>query len=536
MTAKTLITIGLSSLYFAITSVAGELPKKIELTKDQLYDKIRGGWAGKFIGCTYGGPTEFKFNYKIIPDGEKINWQQFALNNRINGVLGSLYDDLYVGITFMSVYEKFGLNAPRKEFKKALAESNFQLWCANLKARINYFDGNIDPNVPTSWRNNSRSDDIDFQIESDYAGLMSPANVKSALKFAEVAGKAINASDGYYCGAYIASMCSLAFALDNPQDVVEYASKILPKESITYAVVNDIIAHYKENKTDWKLAWKTFHDKYIPQSKGGIYAPYNLAYVVIGLLYGNGDFDKTADISTRCGLDSDCNPSTACGILAIISGYSNLPEKWRKYIEPVEKTHYFRGTNYTLEKTYSTGYMHALNVLKSNGVNIFKEKLEIDVVLPDALPYEKNGFEFGTVKNPRIPKVFEKYIESGAIAGYLNISREKLPAITKENPVVEIEFEGTGVAIYNTDTPTHHKNMSKKWHIKGNCATVEVFLDGKKQIDANYSFEEHRFRRDWLYEVYDLPHGKHKVKLVLKNAHKQFPPLHQTVATFRNLK
>ena len=60
MTAKTLIAIGLSSLYFAITSIAGELPKKIELTKDQLYDKIRGGWAGKFIGCTYGGPTEFK--------------------------------------------------------------------------------------------------------------------------------------------------------------------------------------------------------------------------------------------------------------------------------------------------------------------------------------------------------------------------------------------------------------------------------------------------------------------------------------------
>ena len=536
MTTRRFAAIGLSLLYLAIASFAGELPKKVELTKEQLYDKIRGGWVGKFIGCTYGGPTEFKYSYKMIPDDKKINWQHGAKIGRKGGEFGGLYDDLYMGITFMSVYEKLGLNAPRKEFKRAVAEANFPLWCANLKARINYFDGNIDQNAPTSWRDNGRTDDIDFQIESDYAGLMSPANVKNALKFAEVAGRAFNASDGYYCGAYVATMCSLAFALDNPQDVVEYASRILPKESITYAIVSDIIAHYKENKTDWKLAWKTFHDKYTPQRKGSIYAPYNLAYVVIGLLYGNGDFDKTADISTRCGLDSDCNPSTACGILAIISGYSNIPQKWQKYIEPLEKTYFFKGTNYTLEKTYSTGYMHALSVLKSNGVNINNEKLSIDVVLPDALPYEKNGFEFGTVERPRIPKAFEKFIESGAIVGYLNISKENLPAITKENPVVEIEFEGTGIAIYNTDTPAHNKNMSNKKHIKGNCATVEVFLDGKKQIDANYSFEEHRYRRNWLYEVYDLPHGKHKVKLVLKNAHEQFPPLHQTVATFKNLK
>ena len=33
----------------------------ITISKDVLMDKIKGGWLGKAIGCTYGGPTEFKY-------------------------------------------------------------------------------------------------------------------------------------------------------------------------------------------------------------------------------------------------------------------------------------------------------------------------------------------------------------------------------------------------------------------------------------------------------------------------------------------
>jgi len=32
-----------------------ELPEQVTLTKERLLDKIKGGWAGQTIGCTYGG-------------------------------------------------------------------------------------------------------------------------------------------------------------------------------------------------------------------------------------------------------------------------------------------------------------------------------------------------------------------------------------------------------------------------------------------------------------------------------------------------
>jgi hypothetical protein len=42
--------------------------KTITLTKQQLKDKLKGGWAGQTIGVTLGGPYEFRFNGTFIGD------------------------------------------------------------------------------------------------------------------------------------------------------------------------------------------------------------------------------------------------------------------------------------------------------------------------------------------------------------------------------------------------------------------------------------------------------------------------------------
>ena len=48
--------------------------KRITMSKEVLMDKIQGGWAGQVIGCTYGGPTEFRYNSRIIEDDVKLRW------------------------------------------------------------------------------------------------------------------------------------------------------------------------------------------------------------------------------------------------------------------------------------------------------------------------------------------------------------------------------------------------------------------------------------------------------------------------------
>ena len=51
-----------------------EISNTLTLSKVKLMDKIKGGWAGKTIGCTYGGPIEFNYNGTMVQDYVKINW------------------------------------------------------------------------------------------------------------------------------------------------------------------------------------------------------------------------------------------------------------------------------------------------------------------------------------------------------------------------------------------------------------------------------------------------------------------------------
>ncbi|MHC4207081.1 MAG: ADP-ribosylglycohydrolase family protein, partial [Planctomycetota bacterium] len=66
-------------------------------------------------------------------------------------------------------------------------------------------------------------------------------------------------------------------------------------------------------------------------------AKINAAYIVLGLLYGEGDLDKTIIITTRCGQDSDCNPSNSAGILFTTIGFKNLPDKFKSELNPEGK-------------------------------------------------------------------------------------------------------------------------------------------------------------------------------------------------------
>jgi hypothetical protein len=57
----------------------------------------------------------------------------------------------------------------------------------------------------------------------------------------------------------------------------------------------------------------------------------------MGLLYGKGDIDQTIIISTRCGQDSDCNPSNAGGVLCTTLGLSKLPAKFTSALDMTGK-------------------------------------------------------------------------------------------------------------------------------------------------------------------------------------------------------
>ena len=173
------------------------------------------------------------------------------------------------------------------------------LWHANQAARYNILNGIKAPRSGY-WENNPHSDDIDYQIESDYAGLMSPAMPNAASAISDKIGHIMNYGDGWYGGVFIGAMYSLSFTSTDIPFIIYKALQTIPEKSTFYQCITDVIKWHMQYPDDWHQTWFELQKKWSSDigCPDGVFAPFdidskiNSAYVVMGLLYGNGDFFK----------------------------------------------------------------------------------------------------------------------------------------------------------------------------------------------------------------------------------------------------
>ncbi len=133
----------------------------VTIDKSVLKDKIMGGWAGQVIGCTYGGETEFQWQGTFIGDHVPVRWDEELMEFWYDESPG-LYDDIYMDLTFVQVFEEHGLDASDTLHALSFAYAEYSLWHANQAARYNILNG-IMPPASGHWKNNPHADDIDFQ-------------------------------------------------------------------------------------------------------------------------------------------------------------------------------------------------------------------------------------------------------------------------------------------------------------------------------------------------------------------------------------
>ena len=302
-------------------------------------DKMKAGWVGQMAGVGWGGPTEFKFKGQIIPSDQIPQWKPQMINQ-----FGQ--DDIYVEMTFLRTLELYGFDVSIRQAGIDFANSGYMLWHANKAGRDNLRSG-IAPPDSGHPRFNEHADDIDYQIEADYAGLISPGMPNLGIELGEKFGRLMNYGDGLYGGQFVTGMYAEAFFENDVEKIVKAGLECIPAESQYAECIRDVLKWYKQYPDDWKKTWELIEEKYqdnpdyrrfsCDKGEFNIDAKINGAYIIMGLLYGDGDPDKTIVISTRCGQDSDCNPSNAAGVLFTTIGFSNLPERFTSAIDPEGK-------------------------------------------------------------------------------------------------------------------------------------------------------------------------------------------------------
>ncbi len=469
--------------------------KTVRISKTVLQDKIRGGWAGQTIGVTFGGPYEFRYNGTIIQDYQPLVWYDGYMKKTMTEAPG-LYDDIYMDLTFVSIIDKYGLDAPVDSFANAFANAGYDLWFANQAARYNILNG-IKAPASGAPEHNLHADAIDYQIEADYCGLMNPGMPNSASAINDKIGHIMNYGDGWYGGVYMAAMYTLAFTHTDIRTVVKEALKTVPAKSEFYQCMNDVIQWNAKYPNDWKQTWfelekKWSSDMVCPQ---GVFVPFNIdakinaAYVIMALLYGNGDYSRTLEIATRAGQDADCNPSSAGGILGTLLGYDKIPAYWKQGLKEIEDMN-FSYTTLSLNGVYAASYKHALDMIRKNGGTETATDVVIRVQDPLPVRYEKS-----------FDKVYP--IQKNSL-------RNKGEAHN-----LTFDFDGTGFALLGA--------ASKKQRDGGDDYIFEadLFIDGQLVETAKFP-TNFKTRRHELFWKLNLPRGKHTVKITVKNPDSKF--------------
>ncbi len=465
----------------------------VRFQRSELLNKVKGGWAGQTIGVTFGGPYEFRFNGTLINDYQPMIWYDGYLKETMINNPG-LYDDLYMDLTFVDVFEKYGLYAPVDSFANAYAHAGYMLWHANQAGRYNILHG-IKAPASGHWHNNPHADCIDYQIEADFAGLMSPGMPNTASVISDRIGHIMNYGDGWYGGVFVGAMYSLAFVEKDINTIVSNALKTIPSESDFFKCINDVIGWHKQYPADWKQTWFEVQKKWSDDigCPEGVYVPFNIdakvnaAYVVIGLLYGNGDFEKTLDIATRCGQDADCNPSTAGGVLGTVLGYDNIPSKWKQGLQEAESID-FKYTTMSLNDVYEIGLSHALKNIEEIGGRIDGVRILVRRQEPRPVKLEQS---------------FEGLRPTGMVNVEWNNKKDSLG----------FEFEGTGFVL---------KGDASQWGSQSDYVfQAELYIDDRlaEKIELPVSYTTRRYELAWNYR---LPRSKHKVMLKILNPSNEF--------------
>ncbi|MEM1140993.1 MAG: ADP-ribosylglycohydrolase family protein [Pseudomonadota bacterium] len=351
-------------------------------------EKVKAGWIGQMAGVGWGFPTEFRWLGEIIPADKVPEWEPEMVN-----VFDQ--DDLYVEMTFLRTLEEYGFDVPIKQAGIDFANSKYTLWVANREGRTNLRRG-IAP--PDSWHPafNLAAVAIDYQIEADYSGLIAPGMPNIPIELGEKFGRLMNYGDGLYGGQFIGAMYAEAFFESDPAIIVAKGLRAIPEGSQYAEAVRDVIEWHSQYPDNWEKTWHLVNDKYHlnPEYRqftadpliGGVDGPFNIdaklngAYVVMGLLYGEGDVDKTIEIAMRGGQDSDCNPSNAAGILLTAQGYDAVPEKFTSALDLHTK---FDFTEYTFTELIDVNEKLARQaVLRSGGRIEHNTQGEEEFVIP----------------------------------------------------------------------------------------------------------------------------------------------------------
>lgn len=296
----------------------------MKFSKQYLEDRIHACWLGKNIGGTIGTPFEGTHEFLDVkgfstPKGAPLP-----------------NDDLDLQMAWLRCIDELG---PEQVNSKTLGEYWLSYvkphWCEYGVCKANMRAGFLPPMTGElfneQWKNSNGA-----WIRTEIWASLYPGQVEQAIRFAyEDSCVDHGFGEGTYAAIFVAAMESAAYIFNDIRTLIDIGLSKIPETSRIAKAVRLVVEEYDKG-TDWK----TVRNMLVEQSAdiGWFQAPANVAFCIVGLLYGKCDFKNSLLIAVDCADDTDCTGATVGALLGIMYGTDYIPEDWKEYIGDDIKT------------------------------------------------------------------------------------------------------------------------------------------------------------------------------------------------------
>lgn len=292
----------------------------IKLNRETYRDKMFACWLGKNIGGTMGGP------YEGVRELLDIKGFSTPKNTTLPN------DDLDLQIVWLAALERLGpydLTAQKLgEFWQSYVTPH---WNEYGICKTNMSVGLVPP-LAGDYRNEEWKNSNGAWIRTELWACLAPACPDVAVKYAYEDGCVDHgAGEGTTAAIFVAAMESAAFVETDIRKLVDIGLSKIPEDSRTARSIRLLLECF-----DSGMSWSDARNAILKENEdigdGWFEAPSNVAYAVLGLLYGDGDFKKSMITAINCGDDTDCTAATLGSLLGIMGGSRVIPEDWREHM------------------------------------------------------------------------------------------------------------------------------------------------------------------------------------------------------------
>lgn len=283
------------------------------MSTETFRDQILGCWIGKGLGGTLGMPFEGCMGPLDV-----------SLEEMAGRMLPN--DDLDLQLLWIRVLEQHGL-ATRSYHLAQAASTHYACYPDEYGvARCNTQRGLVPP--MTGSHNNPFGDGMGAAIRSEIWACIAPGKPVLAAALAREDALIDHHGNGVWAEMFLSALESSLFTTRDLGLSIDRALEIIPESRLSKAL-RKVIQRHKEG-----MSWNETREKTLGEfgSHNFTDVTMNLSFILIGLLFGNGDLEQSLKLSINCGMDTDCTGATCGSILGILHGASGLSPKLRTLV------------------------------------------------------------------------------------------------------------------------------------------------------------------------------------------------------------